>query len=303
MRTFSGALFSGSWIGQALLFGVIFTAPIWMSGCGAEKSAPKDSRAGAPESTQNQEVPSKSDADRSPEISDSNEKEAAESESRSASNPAGDSQDAGYGSIAGVVRFEGTVPQEEPTVITEFAECEHHGSMEIASEAYMVQGDRVANVLVYVFRGLPKNFETPVPQEPVKIDQIGCRYVPHFVAARVGQPVRFTNSDPGTHNIRSLAIKRNAEINFLFNEGGEQVISFTRPEIVKLVCDVHPWMRGYIGVFDHPFYSVTNADGQFRLDGVPAGDYKVRAYHEKWGTLNGEVAVTAGGAAELDFKF
>jgi carboxypeptidase family protein len=68
-------------------------------------------------------------------------------------------------------------------------------------------------------------------------------------------------------------------------------------------CDVHPWMRAYVSVLDHPFYAVTNEDGTFEIKGLPAGEYEVEAYHEKLKGQTQKVSVKAGEPAKVDFAF
>lgn len=80
--------------------------------------------------------------------------------------------------------------------------------------------------------------------------------------------------------------------------------TFSNPEVmVKFKCDVHPWMNGYIGVLNHPFFGVTDEQGGFKIENVPAGDYTVEAWHETYGAKSQKITVSADGTAQADFKF
>jgi len=78
---------------------------------------------------------------------------------------------------------------------------------------------------------------------------------------------------------------------------------FDKPEVFKVKCEVHTWMSAYIGVFSHPYFAVTADDGSFRLKNLPAGDYTIEAWHEKYGTQTMKVKVAASGGATADFKY
>jgi plastocyanin len=121
------------------------------------------------------------------------------------------------------------------------------------------------------------------PRQPavVSVDQKEMRFVPETVAIRTGDRVRFTNSDPQTHNI-SLDDPR-MRFSDTIAKGRTAVESFVRPSGVlrpfALSCKFHSQMQGWIYVFDHPFYRVTHADGRFRWENVPPGDYRLDVAH------------------------
>ncbi|MDA1043692.1 MAG: hypothetical protein O3C57_00555 [Verrucomicrobia bacterium] len=215
----------------------------------------------------------------------------------------------GYaGTITGKVVYKGEPrPQREVKMSADPACLTSHNGA-ILDEKFVcgeAQGDvyPLANVFVYVKTGAP-DVPAGVPAEPVMIDQKGCTFVPHVVGIRVGQTLQFKNSDKTMHNVHSLAKGSPA-----FNRGmpaGSPNISctFSKPEImVKLKCDVHPWMSVFVGVVDHPFFAVTGKDGQFTLDDLPDGEYEVETWQELLGSRNARVTVTAGvGTVELLYE-
>jgi plastocyanin len=159
----------------------------------------------------------------------------------------------------------------------------------------------VAGAFVWAREGVPSG-DYPVPAEPVVIDQRGCEYVPRVAGVRAGQPVVFQNADAVLHNVHALGSGSNA-----FNFGMPLAGMHTRrllnePQVmVTIACDVHPWMRAYLGVVRHPFFSVTGADGRYELRGLPAGRYAIEAWHEQLGRVSEVVTAAEGESAPHDF--
>jgi len=165
-------------------------------------------------------------------------------------------------------------------------------------------GNTMANIMVYVSKGVPAGKTYPAPKTPVVVDQNGCQYKPHVMGIMIGQPYRILNSDGILHNIHSLP-----KVNTAFNKPmaatmKETTTTFEKPEpIFQIKCDVHPWMLAYIGVFTHPFYSVTGTDGKFTISGLEPGTYEITAWHERLGTQTATVTVGASDTKAQNFKF
>jgi hypothetical protein len=138
----------------------------------------------------------------------------------------------------------------------------------------------------------------------VVLDQDGCVYKPHVMGIMVGQPYRILNSDGILHNVHTLP-----KINPTFNRGQpatveEMTTTFSKPEAMfQVKCDVHPWMSAYVGVFTHPFFSVTGTDGRFTISGLPAGTYEITAWHERLGEQTASIAVDDDDTTTRDFTF
>ncbi len=161
----------------------------------------------------------------------------------------------------------------------------------------------VANAFVYVKTGLEgKKFE--VPTEQAVLDQRGCAFGPRVMGVQVGQAVLVRNSDPVEHNIHPMP-KNNRAWNEGMSPGAPDMKRhFARPEVmIKVKCNVHSWMRSYVGVLDHPYFAVTGADGTFDLKNLPPGDYTIGVWHEKLGELDQPAKLAASAAQTLDFKF
>jgi plastocyanin len=162
----------------------------------------------------------------------------------------------------------------------------------------------MANVILWVSKGLPAGKTFPAPKTPVVLDQKGCQYLPHATGIMVGQPYRILNSDGILHNVHTLP-----KINTSFNRAmpgasKEATTTFAKPEpIFQIKCDVHPWMSAYIGVFEHPFFAATSTDGKFTISGLDAGTYVISAWHERLGTQTASVTVGGTDTKTQDFKF
>jgi plastocyanin len=159
-------------------------------------------------------------------------------------------------------------------------------------------------VFVYVKEGL-EGRTFPVPAEPVVLDQAGCRYSPHVFGIMVGQTLEIVNSDPTLHNIHATPTAGNAEFNTGQPiQGMKTEHVFTSVEVmVPFKCDVHGWMNASVGVLNHPYYSVTAADGSFALNTLPPGTYTVEAVHERLGAQTQTVTIGETETADITFTF
>ena len=162
--------------------------------------------------------------------------------------------------ITGTITFAGKPPALKPLAMDAEPVChKKHGAKPAANEALVLgTSNAMGNIIVWVSKGLPAGKTYPAPSAPVVLDQDGCVYKPHVMGIMVGQTYRILNSDGILHNIHTLP-----KINPAFNRGQpatvkEMTTTFPKPEnMFQVKCDVHPWMSAYIGVFTHPFFSVT----------------------------------------------
>jgi plastocyanin len=209
------------------------------------------------------------------------------------------------GNITGGVTFDGTPPTPKKINMAAEPSCAaaHAGSPAVDQEVVVGDGKALANVVVYVKEGLgDRSFSAP--GTPATIDQKGCTYEPHVLALMSGQTLQVRNDDQTTHNIHPVP-KDNREWNKSQAPGAPPIEeSFARPEIcIPVKCNVHPWMKAYIAVFKHPYYSVTAKDGQFNLKDLPPGTYTIEAWHEKLGTSSQQVTIGPKESKTITFVF
>ena len=207
------------------------------------------------------------------------------------------------GGVKATAKFDGERPKRTVLKMDADQYCAKANEKKVGSEEAIVRKEgMVKNVIVYVKDGLG-DAEFEVPTEKAELNQQGCMYHPHVQALQAKQPMIVKNSDATLHNIHSFAEKQKA-FNFAQpKQGDEKEVTFSRPEIVKVKCDVHPWMSAYIGVFDHPFHAVTEKDGTCELADLPPGEYTLAAWHETFGEVEQKVTVADGEAAEVEFVF
>lgn len=204
--------------------------------------------------------------------------------------------------VKGVISFEGPVPTGKKLNLP--SGCSKPGQGDVYSNEVIVHEGKLQNVLVRVLKGHEGKKYTDVPIESIELDQKGCIYTPRVTAARVGQKVIFINSDPIFHNVRSVT-KENQKFNVAMPRKDQRVTKvFNKPELfLQAKCSVHPWMGAYVAVMDHPFFSVSNEKGEFKLEDLPAGQYTIEAWHEVFGTQTEVINVTDGSVNDISFTF
>lgn len=206
-------------------------------------------------------------------------------------------------SVKGVVKFEGTAPKGTRIDMSQDPLCAKAHSTPATTEDFVVGSDGgFANVVVYVSAGLPAQNSQP-PAQPAVLEQKGCQYKPHVLALQAGQKLDVVNSDETTHNIHPNP-NNNREWNMTQPHGMPLEQTFAREEIaIPVKCNVHPWMKGYIAVFKHPYFAVTDKSGNFEIKDLPPGNYTMTAWQEKMTPQVQKVTVGAGEAKTLDFTF
>jgi hypothetical protein len=205
------------------------------------------------------------------------------------------------GEITGKVTLKGTPKPEMPLPLGPQCGPLNPDADKVTTRHYVVgNGGGLANVFVYLKDAKPA---PPTGDAPV-LDQKGCMYEPYVMGVVVNQKFKIHSSDALLHNVHATP-KLNKEFNFAqVTKGSEDSRSFDQPEIlVRIKCDVHPWMFAYIGVCEHPYFAVTDKDGNFKISGVPDGKYTVVAYHLKTHGANPGVSqsLEVKGSVKQDF--
>jgi plastocyanin len=160
------------------------------------------------------------------------------------------------------------------------------------------RSDRVKSV-VYLESAPRGAFEQTEGGRAV-MDQRNETFVPHVLAITTGTSVDFPNSDRIYHNVFSLSKTARFDLG-RYAVGHSKSVRFDRPGIVRVFCDIHSHMNAFVLVFSHPFFAVTDGEGRYRIDNVPAGAYGVIAWNEGVSSEPRPATVPDGGTAELDF--
>jgi len=202
------------------------------------------------------------------------------------------------------VAFVGTPPVQKPLAMGTDPACTDH-AVPPTTEKVVVQDGGLRDVYVFVARGHEGWIVPDPPAEPAVLSQRGCLYVPHALAVQTGQKLLVHNADPTTHNVNMRAkrngISRNATQGQ--NQADLEFVFERREHAIGFQCDIHPWMKAWLYVQDHPWFAVSAADGSFAIEGLPPGTYTLEARHEELGEQRVEVTVPASGAATAEFSF
>jgi hypothetical protein len=208
------------------------------------------------------------------------------------------------GAIEFKVLFQGTPPKMSVIHMNADRKCMAMHPKPVYFQTIEVnEHGMLRDAFIYVKKGLEGREFSP-PEAPVLLNQHRCMYEPHVLGIMVDQPLEILNSDPVLHNIHSLP-----KLNNQFNvaqpmQGMKMEKKFSRVEVmVPVKCEVHSWMRCYVGVVNNPFYAVSDTNGTCEIKGLPPGNYLFSAWHEKLGSLDQAVTVSPGETKVVEFRF
>lgn len=205
------------------------------------------------------------------------------------------------GSIQGVVKIAGSAPTVPPIKTTK---NQDYCGASINNPLYEVGKDGgLKNVEVFL-KGVEKGKANP--GGTITLTNTHCMFDPRVQGSSVGQQIKIASDDPILHNTHPQNNDTNATIyNIALPFKGFSVTKPlpSTPELIRVKCDAHEWMRAWIWEFDHPYYATTDADGHFEIKDVPPGTYTVVAWHEVMGQKDASTTVSAGKPATVDFSF
>jgi plastocyanin len=213
-------------------------------------------------------------------------------------NPPGPGEVAGK--VTGKVMFEGEErPKVDPLDITEKQSkgCTEDGSP-VNSETRTVLISKEGGIQNCVIEISAKDAKLKLPEEPIELDQMQCRYEPHITLIPTGATVEFLNSDNVSHNVHTYATK-NTPFNRTIGAGSRDTQKLEKSESIEVKCDIHPWMNSWMYVTDTPYATVSDKDGKFEIANLRPGEYKVEIWHEKFGKAKADVTVKEDGSSEM----
>ncbi|WP_375772035.1 carboxypeptidase regulatory-like domain-containing protein [Archangium gephyra] len=203
----------------------------------------------------------------------------------------------GGASVRGTITFKGPAPTPAAVTPSDDPACD---GMALKDQSVVVTDGKLANVLVRVRGLVPRSH----PAQPALIDQQKCTYTPRVQGVTAGQPILIKNSDGTLHNARALT-------------GSKTVFNVAQPpnakavprnlpadaEVIRLKCDIHPWMAAWVVVNPNPYFATSGTDGSFSIEHLPEGTYTLEAWHETLGTQTAEVTVKEGETTTASFAF
>jgi hypothetical protein len=199
-----------------------------------------------------------------------------------------------YGTVTGRVVLAGAVPlrriiHKKGAAVRDAACCARE---DLYSDELVIDPKTkgIANVCVFLpkAKAIHPKLQKVTPKE-VRLEQKGCRFVPHVLFVRVGQTVRVRSLDKCAHTLRAYALGWSG-VNVLLLPSRELKVAVPAPggkvPIVWADCNIHPWMRSWWLVLDHPYGALTDPAGRFALRDLPAGAHTLRVWHEKSGWID-----------------
>ena len=203
----------------------------------------------------------------------------------------------GSGTILGEVVLVGAPPQMQPLKLGADPICAGASSRD---QQVIATDGKLENVFVRIADAPAE----PPPSEPVVIDQVSCVFRPRIQGAVRGQTMQIRNGDRTLHNVHGYA-------------GSSTLFNYAQPatappvergfpegaRVIKLTCDVHPWMTAYVLVTDNSYFAVSGRDGSFSIRGIPAGSYHLEAWHERFGVKTAKLTLSEGETARVAFTY
>jgi plastocyanin len=191
------------------------------------------------------------------------------------------------GSIKGSVIFSGPVPAPKKVEVTiDQYVC---GTEKDSGDLLLSSRKELKNAVVWL-ENPPASTAAPASAAKVEMDQNGCVFIPRVVVVPAGGTIDFLNSDRLLHNIHATP-KLNVSFNRTQPKDRTIPVTFAKPEIVRINCDLHSWMIAWVVVSAHPYYAITGADGQFSFDNLPPGKCELHFWHVRLGTAQASATV------------
>lgn len=208
------------------------------------------------------------------------------------------------GSIEGVVKFTGKPPEMKEIPKPSDPVCAAAKPMD--NSVLVSKDGGLKDVLVRIEVGGAKGADVPTTAPQLK--QEGCMYVPRMLGVMAGQDIEVVNADKTMHNVHTykgqetvLNAGQPAGSAPIKKAASDEATDANSP--IKVKCDVHPWMTAFIVATDHPYFAVTDANGKFKIDKIPPGDYNLEAWHSEYGLKTTKIHVDSNKSADPKFSY
>jgi hypothetical protein len=200
--------------------------------------------------------------------------------------------------LRGKILFEGDAPPRRTIEMRADPYCQQFTA---ATDEVRVSDGGLENVMVYVTSIVEGNF--PPPSEVVLLDSRECQYQPHVLTLQVGQRLVIRNSDETAQNVHIWSTINRPSNESMSRSGVAIEKTFDKAEIpIPIRSDIHNWEVAWLGVFDHPYHTISKSGGAYELH-LPPGEYRITAWHERYGAAQQTVRVAASDNAPLNFVF
>lgn len=167
-----------------------------------------------------------------------------------------------------------------------------------------IAGKPTQDVVVSVEGVAPEKIKAQIASIKIKkavMDQRNMKFIPYVLPVLIGTTVEFPNNDTNWHNLYSKGGAKNFDLG-LYPPGKTRSTTFDKTGIVRILCNVHPNMEAFIVVKEHPYFSAADKAGNYRIDGVPSGLYRVTVWHPQLGvTESGAELARAGQVLDINF--
>jgi len=212
--------------------------------------------------------------------------------------PAGDhAAENGTGALAGLVRI-GPAVWSRKMRFTVYPDL--HRRTPPPSESFSDR-EEIKNVVVYLESTSPEALDVAGGVGTYVMSQSESTFVPHVLPVLQGSTVEFPNSDPVFHNVFSLSKPATFDLG-RYRKGESKAVRFDNPGIVKVFCHLHSDMSAVVLVRDNPFFVIPQEGGDFRIEGIPAGEYRAYAWHERAELISETVRIQPGRTTVVEFS-
>jgi plastocyanin len=175
--------------------------------------------------------------------------------------------------------------------------CRADAAGDVLTGVVRVDGKPRRDVVIWL-----EGLSAPAPAQPatVVLDQRNLEFLPHVLAVRVGTQVRMPNSDRVFHNVFSFHDGKRFDLG-LYPVGTSKVVTFDKPGLSRIFCNIHPAMAAYLIAVDSSFFAVTDAQGRFTIENVPAGAHAYRLWRAGQDVRGGTLTAAVGQSVEIDW--